>query len=97
MEPVEGTVAKKVVGNPEKLVKVSPETGEIIGEEAQKPADKKDDKKAGKKDNKKAVSENKTERKANKANNVQTGVAGLTGVVATLVAASTALFKSKRK
>lgn len=30
-------------------------------------------------------------------NNVQTGVAGLTGVVATLAAASTALFKSKRK
>ena len=30
-------------------------------------------------------------------NNVQTGVAGFTGVVATLAAASTALFKSKRK
>lgn len=32
-----------------------------------------------------------------KSNNVNTGVAGLTGVVATLAAASTALFKSKRK
>lgn len=93
MEPVEGTVAKKVVGNPDKLVKVNPETGEIIGEEAKKPADKKEDKKA----DKKAVSANKTERKANKASNVNTGVAGLTGVVATLAAASTALFKSKRK
>ena len=38
----------------------------------------------------------KPEVKANN-NNVQTGVAGLTGVVATLAAASTALFKSKRK
>ncbi|MDU5253075.1 DUF5633 domain-containing protein [Anaerococcus vaginalis] len=33
----------------------------------------------------------------NKANNVQTGVAGLTGVVATLAASAVALFKSKRK
>lgn len=39
----------------------------------------------------------KPEVKANNNNNVQTGVAGLTGVVATLAAASTALFKSKRK
>lgn len=38
----------------------------------------------------------KEEVKANN-NNVQTGVAGLTGAVATLAAASTALFKSKRK
>lgn len=40
--------------------------------------------------------EKKVEKKA-VSNNVQTGVAGLTGVVATLAAASTALFKSKRK
>lgn len=39
----------------------------------------------------------KPEVKANNNNNVQTGVVGLTGVVATLAAASTALFKSKRK
>lgn len=47
---------------------------------------KKEEKKEAPKEEKKAVS-----------NNVQTGVAGLTGVVATLAAASTALFKSKRK
>lgn len=39
----------------------------------------------------------KEAKKEVKSNNVNTGVAGLTGVVATLAAASTALFKSKRK
>lgn len=44
------------------------------------------------------IKETKVVKKENKkANNVQTGVAGLTGVVATLAAASAALFKSKRK
>lgn len=47
-------------------------------------------------DRKEIKPEVKPEVKANN-NNVQTGVAGLTGVVATLAAASTALFKSKRK
>ena len=41
--------------------------------------------------------ERKEIKKEVKSNNVNTGVAGLTGVVATLAAASTALFKSKRK
>ena len=39
----------------------------------------------------------KEAKKEVKSNNVNTGVAGLTGVVATLAAASTALFRSKRK
>lgn len=47
-------------------------------------------------DRKEIKPEVKPQVKANN-NNVQTGVAGLTGVVATLAAASTALFKSKRK
>lgn len=54
--------------------------------EIKKEEEKKEAPKEEKKVEKKAVS-----------NNVQTGVAGLTGVVATLAAASTALFKSKRK
>lgn len=47
-------------------------------------------------DRKEIKPEVKPQVKANN-NNVQTGVSGLTGVVATLAAASTALFKSKRK
>lgn len=88
-EPVEGTVAKKVVGNPTPLKKISSETGEVI-EEA-----KASNKVAG---NAKApVKETKVVAPAKANTNVKTGVAGLTGVVATLAAASAALFKSKRR
>ena len=45
----------------------------------------------------KKVNETKKVKEDKKDNNVQTGVAELTGVVATLAAASAALFKSKRK
>lgn len=55
-----------------------------------------DEKKTTGLERKEIKEEVKPEVKANN-NNVQTGVAGLTGVVATLAAASTALFKSKRK
>lgn len=50
-----------------------------------------------KEEKKEAPKEAPKEEKKAVSNNVQTGVAGLTGVVATLSAASTALFKSKRK
>ncbi|EEB35919.1 Gram-positive signal peptide protein, YSIRK family [Anaerococcus hydrogenalis DSM 7454] len=50
-----------------------------------------------KEEKKEAPKEAPKEEKKAVSNNVQTGVAGLTGVVATLAAASTALFKSKRK
>ena len=49
-----------------------------------------------KEEKKEAPKEAPKEEKKAVSNNVQTGVAGLTGVVATLAAASTALFKSKR-
>ena len=51
----------------------------------------------GKEDTKKTKDVSAVKTVVKKVNNVQTGVAGLTGVVATLVAASAALFKSKRK
>ena len=51
----------------------------------------------GKEDTKKTKVASTVKTVVKKANNVQTGVAGLTGVVATLAAASAALFKSKRK
>ena len=51
----------------------------------------------GKEDTKKTKVASTVKTVVKKANNVQTGVAGLTGVVATLAAASSALFKSKRK
>ena len=51
----------------------------------------------GKEDTKKTKDASTVKTVVKKANNVQTGVAGLTGVVATLAAASAALFKSKRK
>ena len=84
MDPVEGTVAKKVVGNPTPLKKISSETGETIEE--------------AKASNKEVAKEAPVKKAPAKANtNVKTGVAGLTGVVATLAAASAALFKSKRR
>lgn len=89
MDPVEGTVAKKVVGNPTPLKKISSETGEVIEEAkaSNKVADKA----------KAPVKEAKVVAPAKANTNVKTGVAGLTGVVATLAAASAALFKSKRR
>lgn len=51
----------------------------------------------GKEDTKKTKDASAVKTVVKKVNNVQTGVAGLTGVVATLAAASAALFKSKRK
>ncbi|WP_311516754.1 hypothetical protein [uncultured Anaerococcus sp.] len=87
MDPVEGTVAKKVVGNPTPLKRISSHSGEVISDNTAK-------------ENKKSSANEgsakaKAPAKANK--NVKTGVAGLTGVVATLAAASAALFKSKRR
>lgn len=89
MDPVEGTVAKKVVGNPTPLKKISPETGAVIEEGKAKENNKEEKVEETNK------SKNVAPAKAN--TNVKTGVAGLTGVVATLAAASAALFKSKRR
>ena len=58
---------------------------------------KKDPVKPGKKDPVKPGTKKPAKAVVKKVNNVNTGVAGLTGVVATLAASAVALFKSKRK
>ena len=58
---------------------------------------KKDPVKPGKKDPVKQGTKKPAKAVVKKVNNVNTGVAGLTGVVATLAASAVALFKSKRK
>ena len=65
-------------------------------EEGKKPEEDKKPEESKKPENKKKTQPSKVvNNKAN--NNVQTGVAGLTGIVATLAASAVALFKSKRK
>lgn len=79
-------------------IQLTPEETKTEGVERKPIEDKKDGKLAKVKDNtvsKEGKGSSVTPDKAG--SNVQTGVAGLTGVVATLAAATTAFFKSKRK